>query len=124
MRLIVRKICFYGMLTSVVVFHITHCFIYPILNVTKFEVTFHLTFCVVKILFLIQGFSLHKSCKENNFPYFWSKQNKECEALDETNLTFVVLVYEIVCFSCLLYSNTCKNKNYQFVLNYSDTFRC
>jgi hypothetical protein len=48
----------------------------------------------------------------------------QCEALDDTNLTFEVLVYQIINYSCLLYSNVCKNKYYKFILNYYDLFRC
>ena len=74
----------------------------------KFAVTFYLSFCVVKILFLIQGFSLHKSCQEINFPHFWPVTKLGMLDCERKNLTFVILTYEIVKFSCLLYYNICK----------------
>ena len=44
----------YGDKCCILLYSITHSFIYPRLNVTKFEGTFYLTFCLVKILLLIQ----------------------------------------------------------------------
>jgi hypothetical protein len=50
-------------------FYITYSFIYPLLNVMKFKITFNLTI-FVQIVLLIQRLSLYLVCPECNVPYF------------------------------------------------------
>jgi hypothetical protein len=68
------------------------------------------------------GLSLHKSCQDSNFPYFWPV--KKIGMWDcRRNKSDVCGIDILNCkCSCLLYSNVCANKYCKFILNYPKLF--